>query len=536
MSGEASGLTRRGFLERLGAVGGASAVYLGMEAMGLLNVPPAAATPFRLPQGSGRGKKVVILGAGIAGLVSAYELRRAGWDVTVLEARDRIGGRVWTVRGGDRVVQNGRPDQLCQYSDGLYLNAGAARIPHHHHVILGYARTFGVPLEVMVNSNRAARSEFGGRVISNRQLTYDVRGRFSELLAKAVDRGALDRELTGGDKNSLRQFLNFYGSLGPEGAYTPDGRSGYDPLPGAYRETGRPVAPAISLPDMFGPLAAAGFPAVFEELFDMQAPMFQPVGGMDRIAQAIYQRVRPVVRLNTPVSAIRRRGEGDGGGVRILHGPGEQALDADWCLCTLPLPLLARIPADFSPAKRAVIGAVPYFPSTKVGFEAPRFWEEEGIYGGLAWTDRPNENILYPSSRWHSDKDVLVTAYASGWTGNDHPVQFAGMSHEERFRVCRESIEFLHPGKSRLLAKPVTVSWGLTPWSEGVGPAGPVYGGGPGGGPRTADYDELLRPEGPIFFAGEHLSYVPLWQEGAALSAQAAMTELTQAASARAGG
>ena len=81
--------------------------------MGLLNAPPASAEPFELPRGSGGGRKVVILGAGIAGLVSAYELRRAGWDVTVLEARDRVGGRVWTVRGGDRIVQTGRPDQLC---------------------------------------------------------------------------------------------------------------------------------------------------------------------------------------------------------------------------------------------------------------------------------------------------------------------------------------------------------------------------------------------------------------------------------------
>ncbi|HEV2865198.1 MAG TPA: FAD-dependent oxidoreductase, partial [Allosphingosinicella sp.] len=135
------GLTRRGFLERLGAAGGYSAVYLGMEAMGLLNAPPASAEAFALPPASGRGRKVVILGAGIAGLVSAYELRRAGWDVTVLEARDRIGGRVWTVRGGDRVVQNGRPDQICEFSEGQYLNAGAARIPTAHHNILGYART-----------------------------------------------------------------------------------------------------------------------------------------------------------------------------------------------------------------------------------------------------------------------------------------------------------------------------------------------------------------------------------------------------------
>src|SRR4028118_1136711 len=120
-------LTRRGFLERLGAVGGASAVFLGMEAMGLLHAP-AAAEPLHLPRGAGPtaggaraggpldlprgpGRKVVVLGAGISGLVTAYELKRAGWDVTVIEARERIGGRVWTVRNGDRIVQTGRPDQ-----------------------------------------------------------------------------------------------------------------------------------------------------------------------------------------------------------------------------------------------------------------------------------------------------------------------------------------------------------------------------------------------------------------------------------------
>ena len=170
----------------------------------------------------------------------------------------------------------------------------------------------------------------------------------------------------------------------------------------------------MRLQDILAMGGGVGLPLMFEDIFDMQAPMFQPVGGMDRIAHALYERVRPVVRLNSPITAIRRREAG----VRILHGPGEQALDADYCICTLPLNLLGRLPADFSPAKQAAIrDNSAYLVSTKVGFESPRFWEEEGIYGGLAWTDRPNENIFYPSSGWLSDKGVLVTAYASGWTG-----------------------------------------------------------------------------------------------------------------------
>ena len=518
-------LTRRGFLERLGAVGGVSAAYLGMEAMGLLNAPPASAEPFALPP-AGRGKRVAVLGAGIAGLVAAYELHRAGFDVTVLEARDRVAGRVWTVRGGDRIVQTGRQDQVCGFSDGLYLKAGAARIPSTHHTILGYARTLGVPLEVMVNANRASRWDMGGRVVTNGQMTNDLRGRLMELFAKSIDRGALDQQMPAGERTMLRQFLGFYGELAENGDYVPQGRSGFAELPGGYNSAGRPKPPLRLDEILTG--RAVGLPLVFEEFFDQQAPMFQPVGGMDRIAHALYEQVRGAVRLGRPVTEIRRRGNG----VRIVHGAGRdrQALDADYCVCTLPLPLLRRVENDFSPAKRGAIRGVDYLPSVKVAFESPRFWEEEGIYGGLGWTDQPNENLIYPSGDWHADKGVLVAAYVAGWTGQDNPRLFTAMSHEERFRICREVVERLHPGKSGQLARPVTVAWGLTPWSEGVGPAHQDW----FGSPRPARYAELLRPEGPIFFAGEHLSYVVFWQEGAALSAHEATRLLAERARAEA--
>src|SRR5689334_1390255 len=100
-------LTRRALLEQVGKAGGVGAAYMAMEALGLAIPTPAGAENFRLPSSSGTGRSVIILGAGIAGLVSAYELKRAGYRVTVLEARERIGGRSWTIRGGDRVVQNG---------------------------------------------------------------------------------------------------------------------------------------------------------------------------------------------------------------------------------------------------------------------------------------------------------------------------------------------------------------------------------------------------------------------------------------------
>jgi monoamine oxidase len=516
-------LTRRALLERLGLAGGVSAVYLGMEAMGLLNAPPAAAEPFEAAPAPGRGKSVVILGAGIAGLVAGYELRRAGWDVTILEARDRIGGRVWTVRGGDRIEQMGRPDQLCGFSKGLYLNAGAARIPTSHHVILGYAKKLGVPLEVMVNSNRSAKWDFGGRNVANRHAVNDVRGRISELMVKAVRKGALDEELTAVDKSVMVNFLGAYGGLSRRnGDYEGDGRSGYSVLPGAYGEAGTTV-PAMKLEDI---LKERGWvlPLLFEEIFDQQAPMFQPVGGMDRIAYALYEQVKPAVRLRTEVTAIRRAGNR----VRIEHKGGRT--EADYCICTLGVNLLARIPNDFSPAKQAAMKDMAYVPAVKAAFESRRFWEDDGVYGGVGWTDALSENVLYPSGGWHGAKGVLVAAYVAGWTGQDHPEKFTALSHEERFRICREVIGRMHPGKAAELSRPVTVAWGLTRWSEGVGPGNPAW----FETPRPPVYDELYKPEGPIFFAGEHLSYVQFWQEGAALSSHAAMAGLQALATERA--
>ena len=506
------GLTRRRLLTQLGLAGGASAVFLGMEAMGLAHSTPPGVEDFELPKGSGNGKSVVVLGAGIAGLVSAYELRKAGYDVTVLEARDRAGGRVWTVRGGDRIVQSGRPDQIAMFDQGLYFNAGAARIPSAHRLILDYARRFNVPMEIMVNSNRSAGWDFGGKVYSERRMHFDLLGRISELLAKAIDQKALDAEMPKGELEQFRQFLQFYGGLDDKGKYAGSPSSGFAEEPGAYTNGGRLHDP-LTLKQLL-PGRAIGLPTVFESIYDMQAPMLQPVGGMDRIAEALYAQVKSSVRLNTPVTAIRRLGNR----VRIEHGT--SATDADFAVVTLPANLLERIPNDFSAAKKAALKGINYLPSVKVAFESPRFWEtDDFLYGGLAWTDRLNENVMYPSDNFHAPKGVLVAAYVAGWTTRDNPQKFAALSESERLRISRESIEALHPGKSHLLTKGVTVGWGSVPWSEGVGAVGQDF--GPTG--RGARYAELLKPEGPIVFAGEHLSYVGLWQEGSALSAHEAL-------------
>jgi len=319
-----------------------------------------------------------------------------------------------------------------------------------------------------------------------------------------------------------------YGSLDPKGKYVPSGSSGWAVEGGGYAQEPVPLPP-LGFKEL-APSPAIGLPYFFEHISDMQMSMLQPVGGMDRIAHAFYDQVKPLVRLRSPATAIRRIGNR----VRVEHGPGKQMTEADYCICTLGANLLAKIPNDFSPAKNAALRSVQYLPSVKVAFEAPRFWEmDDNIFGGLAWTDRANENVIYPSSGFGSRKGVLVAAYVAGWTNQDNPQKFAAYSDEQRLRVSRESIEALHPGRSKLLTKGVSVGWGLVPYSKGVGA---IWGGGLGGNaPRGEQYAELLRPEGPIVFAGEHLSYQGLWQEGAALSAHEALKLVAAMAKERAG-
>jgi monoamine oxidase len=518
-------LTRRALLERIGAVGGAGATLAAMQTLGLSVATPASAADFKLPSGSGKGKSVVVLGAGIAGLVAAYELRRAGYAVTVLEARGRVGGRAWTLRPGDQVVQTERPLQRASFSDGLYFNAGPARIPSWHHAILGYAKRFNVPMETFVNSHHATRWDFAGKVHPGRQVLYSFQARMAELLAKAIDVHALDAVMPKDELEQFRGFLQFYGGLDSKGVPVGQPSLGFSDWPGAGDDPGKPLD-VLPLKDIL-PHRGAAFPLFFESIIDMQPTMLQPVGGMDRIARAIYEQVKPSVRLNQPVSAIRR----EGGRVRIEHKGG--ATRADYAVVTLPANLLSRIPSDFSAEKKAALQKAVYLKSAKIAFEAPRFWEEEGIYGGLGWTDKLNENVIYPSDRHHSPRGVLVGAYVAGWTHQDTPDSFTKLPIAEQIAISRGSVEALHPGKSRLLEKPVVVNWGQVPYSEGVGA---LWGGGPGqdGGRRTGAYLELLKPEGPIVFAGEHLSYVGLWQEGSALSAHEAVKLIQSMAAERA--
>jgi monoamine oxidase len=503
--------TRRDFLSKVGLAGGYGATFTAMRALGLLPDVPARASEVDLPVDAGKGLKVVILGGGIAGLVSAYELGKAGFHCTVLEARDRPGGRNWTIRNGTTVEFIDGTKQTADYaSPDSYFNAGPARLPSIHKTILGYCREFDVALEVFVNTNRSSLMQstkaFGGKPVEQRQVINDTRGHIAELLAKCVNQGALDHELTQDDRDRLLDMLRSFGDLRTSYDYQGSSRAGVARLAGAgdVTETLRPGLDLHSLLD-----SNLWTNTTHEETFDMQATMFQPVGGMDHIPYAFAKRLGKVVQYRSIVKEIRK----SEGGVKVVysHQGNEKSITADYCICALPLVILKSIPNDFSPPVKQAIADVHYMASYKMSWESRRFWETEyNIYGGISWLQGgPIGMVWYPSGKMlQSDMGVLL----SGYGPQSLPAfdQLPGM--DAKFAASRAAVETLHPGHGQDLRSPMFVAWDKIPYNQGswISSFGDYYSG---------PYRALLEPDDRIYFAGDHCSHVVAWQEGAALSA-----------------
>jgi monoamine oxidase len=506
------GGTRRDFLHQVARVGGYRATYLTMQAMGLLSVA-AAAEPLSLERGNVHATRIVVLGAGVAGLSAAYELGKAGYDVTVLEARDRVGGRNWTIRRGAKLEMTDGSRQVCEFDQDLYWNCGPARVPSHHQAVLGYCRELGVALEVEVNTSRGALllnpAANGGKPIEMRQAVNDVRGGISELLGKALDSGALDGELTARDKERMAAFLRQYGDLSPDLRFKGTPRSGYRTPPGPADQVGvtrDPVPLGVLLDiDMWTAM-------LFEEGFDFQATMFQPVGGMDRIAMAFAKKLGPVVRLMSEVTAIRRTNSGVAISYLDKRAGKRNSIDAAYCIATIPLKVLSKIEADFSADYRAAIQGVVYGNAIKIAWQSRRFWEmDDHIYGGISWVKGPTALVWYPSDRFFAQKGILLGAYAT----RDVVDALAARPLAEQLELSRAAIEALHPGHGRELEKPMAIAWSKVPYSLGIAAR---Y-----SSDADGNYALLSEPDGPFYFAGEHLSHVGAWQEGAMLSARRAI-------------
>src|ERR1700674_5936569 len=249
-------LSRRELLSMIGVAAGGAAMYQAMSSLGL-----AAQSSYRGPidlQGAPRGASVLILGAGIAGLVAAYELRNAGYQVQVLEYNARAGGRNWTLRGGDNYTELGGYTQHCEFDKDLYLNPGPWRIPYHHHGILSYCKRLGVPLEAFVQVNYNAylhnSRAFGGKPQRYREIKADYQGQVAELLAKATQQHALDQQVSVEDREKLLESLRDWGALDKNFQYVsslrPNERRGFGRPPGGGLDGRAELSQPIGLSDI----------------------------------------------------------------------------------------------------------------------------------------------------------------------------------------------------------------------------------------------------------------------------------------------
>ncbi|MBO9577097.1 MAG: FAD-dependent oxidoreductase, partial [Sphingobium sp.] len=206
-------MSKRDLLALIGRTAGASAMLMAMAPLGQAHASTFTG-PIKL-DGDAKGTSVLVLGAGVAGMVAALELSRAGYKVQVLEYNPKVGGRSWTLRGGDTYTELGGATQTCQFSAGNYINPGPWRIPVEHGGLIHYCNELGVGLEPFQQNNYNAylhsTSAFGGKPQRYKTIQADYYGHVAELLAKATRQNALSDAVTAEDAEILLESLRSWG-------------------------------------------------------------------------------------------------------------------------------------------------------------------------------------------------------------------------------------------------------------------------------------------------------------------------------------
>ena len=482
-------LDRRRFLQALAAVSAAPLASLA-------NAPHAAAG------GHGGGRRVVVLGAGLAGLGAAYNLMRHGYDVTVLEAQDRPGGRVQTVREGFR--------------QGGHAELGAIRIFDSHEYTLRYAREFGLELTPYDTGTRA----------------FHMQGkRF--LPPSAGEPWPLDGFAAGEQPDPATRFGDYLGS-------------GFAKL-GDVLDPGWPAAfpSALELDrtTMDGHMQSQGASSTWRDWFYAQEGRIARAnaaagfaveslttgsllgsisGGNDRLPRALAAALGHRVRYRSEVVRIAQGKRDVTVGYRDRGGLHE--IRADRCVCALPFAPLRRvtIATPFSPQKMAAIHTLQYMAAARCYFQTrSRFWERDplGRLGGLnlVGTDTMAGRVWNTSSQQADPRLGMVHAYMF----DTEALEFACHGHR-RVAAMRKLMRHLLPGARGQIVGVAHKAWQEDPW------AGGGWGWTQPGELRWM-FPAMRQVEGRVHFAGEHTSLWIAWMNGALESAERVVAEILRA-------
>lgn len=447
---------------------------------------------------------VVVIGAGMAGLVAAHELKRAGHRVTVLEASRRIGGRVWTLRD--------------PFTHGLYAEGGAMRIPDAHKLTWRYIKKFGLTTQqfimhrdlqiVHINNQRMTWAQFqASPIIKGFDLKPNEKGKTPRHLWNETVKPLKQQFQAGG----WQEILNSWGGYSTERFLTEMGWSDDAIMLFGIVENQRARMNHSVTALLWEVLSGS-----FQDLYEIQ-------DGSDKLPWSFYPGLADDIVFDARMTTIRQ----DTKSVTVDY---KTSLDqiknvtADHAIVAVPFPILRHIEGlrDFSPLKWAAITGLTYDQSGKILLQCrERFWEREGIQGGGSESDLGIRSTWYPQHakgfRGNGKRGVLLASYT--WSRDAR--RWSHLSIEDQVQQATEDLQRLHPKApvSDLVEGGTSVMWGdmpnfgggfalFDPWQE------------------QRYYEAIKKPEGRIHFAGEHTSLDHRWIEGAVESAIRTVTEI----------
>jgi monoamine oxidase len=450
-------------------------------------------------------KRVIVMGAGIAGLAAGFELVRQGHDVLILEAQNRVGGRVHTIR---------------DFAPGLYAEAGAMRIPRVHDLTLAYCQLFGLPLRPFVMGNPKTLVYVDGQRMTAAEadehpdrLPFELadheRDKSWTQLWDEATREFRERYEAGG-VNSLDDLLHEYDEYSTREFLAARGFSEgamelYAVM--SFRESNMNAAVVEQLREVVG--------RSFEDMQEI-------VGGMDLLPDAFYQQLKPNIRFGAEITSIEQAK--DSVTVHYRGPAGRFAVSGDYAICAIPFSVLRDIEVHgrpFSRPKQKAIRELNYNASTKILFQVRRrFWEQEdAIVGGTTTTDLPIRRICYPS---FADSDDERGTLLASYTWGQDALRYGAMREDQAIEQALEDVARIHPTILTEFEVGAVYNWYADPYARGAFALFEPE-------QQTRLHESIIAPEGRIHFAGEHTSLYHAWIQGALESGIRAAREVHEA-------
>ncbi|MGE6377099.1 flavin monoamine oxidase family protein [Peribacillus muralis] len=457
-------------------------------------------------------KKIIIIGAGISGLVAASLLKGAGHDVTILEATGRLGGRILTMR--------------APFFDDAYLEAGAMRIPNHHYLVAEYIKKYQLRTITFANSTPNDPIYVNG--IKTTAAIYQQNPDILKYPVAPQEKGKTAEELLNMAIKPVTDFIN----LDPANNWGYVIRE-FDKYSMSFFLQYNPVGISLStgaIESIKVLLGLEGFPelsflAILRELM----PLFNPdidfyaiEGGNDRLPYAFLPELKENLNFNHQVTKIIQQNNQVTIDSKHTQTNRPLTITGDLAIVTIPLQLLNFIEIEprnsFSHNKWKAIRELHYAASTKIGLQfRQRFWEREGIFGGKLSTDLPIRFAYYPNNINRSVSGLLLASY----TWEDDATLWDILPEQDRIQNALKNLAKVH-GKQVYdqFLTGASYSWTLNQYAYGAFSMFKP-------GQETDLFPYIPTPEGRVHFAGEHTSTMPAWIEGGIQSGIRVAHEMT---------